>query len=395
MGTKSYASIRDRTKSQNAGHASKLVNDDIVIPKPPSSLVSMFAAAAQKKLASSTRFPLETRVVGGVPVSEVGAGLMTLSALYNDPATTRTDEERFRFLDALLESGCNFWDTADIYGDCEELLGKWFRKTGARNRVFLATKFGFTSDPNKKINASPEYVKEAARASLERLGVDYIDLYYAHRVDPTVPIEHTVSAMAELLKEGKVRHLGLSDVSAETLRRAYKIHPIAAVQVEYSPFTLSIEDPKVGILQVCRELGVTIVAYAPLGRGLLTGTIRSTEDFLENDFRRTVPRYAQQNFPRILEFVDLLKELARLHQATPAQICLAWVLAQGRDIIPIPGTSKIKYLHDNLKAARLRLSMIELAEIRRAAETLEKTTGDRYSVEDFPTLLADTPPLKA
>lgn len=282
-----------------------------------------------------------TRNIGDTDVSAIGFGAMGLSAFYGP---TKPDEERFKVLDAALEYGCTLWDTANAYGDSEELIGKWFTRTGKRDRIFLATKFGFDISKPSGINGSPEHAEACLEASLSRLCVETIDLYYLHRPDPEVPIEVTVGAMAKSVKAGKVKYLGLCECSANTLRRAHAVHPIAALQVEYSPFTLDIEDPKIGLLQAARELGITIVAYSPVGRGLLTGQYKSPDDFAEDDYRRHIPRYSKENFPNILKLADKLKELGQHHNATAAQVALAWDLAQGNDIIPIPGTKRIKVL---------------------------------------------------
>jgi aryl-alcohol dehydrogenase-like predicted oxidoreductase len=217
-------------------------------------------------------------------------------------------------------------------------LKLWFERTGRRGSIFLATKYGVYKDPEGKfsIRSDPEYVKLACEKSLKRLGVSKIDLYYSHRLDMKTPIEHTISAMVELKKEGKIDHLGLSEVSASTLRRAHAIHPISAVQVEYSPFALDIESPKIDLLRTCRELGIAIVAYSPLGRGFLTGQLKSPDDFEEGDFRKHAPRYSKTNFPKNLELVDQLVSFSGKKGCTPGQLSLAWLLAQGDDIIPIP-----------------------------------------------------------
>jgi len=218
------------------------------------------------------------------------------------------------------------------------LLGKWFKRRGKRNEIFLATKFGVTFDSNRRptVRSDPEYVKQACAKSLERLGIDCIDLYYCHRVDKKTPIEETVQAMAELKKEGKIRAIGLSEVTAATVRRAHKVHPIAALQVEYSPFALDIEHPDIGLLNTCRELGIAIVAYSPLGRGFLTGQLKSPDDFEDGDFRKHAPRYSKENFPKNLELVKSLETRAKAKGCTSGQLSLAWLLAQGHDIIPIP-----------------------------------------------------------
>ncbi|CAG8784603.1 10851_t:CDS:2, partial [Gigaspora rosea] len=266
----------------------------------------------------------------------------------------------------------------DIYGSGknEILLSKVLKNR--RNEVFLCTKFGNVSGENGKflgVNGTPEYVHEACEKSLQRLGVDHIDLYYQHRVDKNVPIEDTVRAMAELVKQGKVKYLGLSECSANTLRRAYKIHPIAAVQMEYSPWSLDIETN--GLKDACEELGVTIVAYSPLGRGILSGKYKSIEDFEPGDYRRTHPRYAGENFAKNLELVKEIEKLAKKKGVTSSQLCLAWVLAQGENIVAIPGTKKIKYLEENFQAANINLTSEELAEIRKIINSIE-IVGGRY-----------------
>ncbi|KAH0566298.1 hypothetical protein GP486_000298 [Trichoglossum hirsutum] len=274
------------------------------------------------------------------------------------------------------------------------MIGEWFKRTGKRDQVFLATKFGAVWNGREVVMRSdPEYVRQACGKSLKRLGVDYIDLYYMHRTDKKTPIEETVRAMVELKNEGKIKYLGLSEVSAETLRRACTVHHIAAVQVEYSPFTIDIEDPQVGLLKACRELGVAVVAYSPLARGFITGRYRSPDDFGEGDFRRAVPRYSPENFPKNLKLVDQFADLAKKKGCTPGQLCLAWLLAQGDEIIPIPGTKKIKYLEENLGALNVKLTLEEKAVIRLAVDAAE-VHGDRYDASMMGSLLADTPPLK-
>ncbi|KAI0664869.1 Aldo/keto reductase [Cubamyces menziesii] len=339
--------------------------------------------------------PLPTRKVGASDVTAIGYGAMGISAFYGKPLP---DEERFKVLDAVYENGCTFWDTANIYADSEELIGKWFKRTGKRDEIFLATKFGIVgeseSDPGRTINGTPEYAVQALEASLKRLGTDYIDLWYLHRADPQVPIELSVRAMAEQVKAGNVKYIGLSEVSEQTLRRAHAVHPISAVEVEYSPFTLDIEDPKVGLLKAARELGVTIVAYSPLGRGLITGRYTSPDDFEEGDFRRQVPRYSKENFPNILKLVDGLKKIGAKYNATPGQIALAWLLAQGEDVIPIPGTTKIPNLKENLDAANIKLTPEDIQEVRRIANEADASNGPRYPPRLYAVLFANTPPLQ-
>ncbi|KAI0312457.1 NADP-dependent oxidoreductase domain-containing protein [Amylostereum chailletii] len=331
------------------------------------------------------------RKIGNVDVSAIGYGCMGLSTSYGPHGS---DEERLKFLDELYASGCRHWDTADAYGDSEELLGKWFKRTGKRADIFLATKFGFKHTPDGlTINGSPEYVKQACSKSLERLGVEYIDLYYIHRADKTVPIELTIGAVAELVKEGKVKQIGISEVSEATLRRAHAVHPIAAIQVEYSPFCLDIESPSIGLLKASRELGIAIVAYSPLGRGLLTGRYKGPEDFAEDDGRRRLPRFSAANFPLINKIVDSINAIGVKHGATSGQVALAWLLEQGDDIIPIPGTQNVKYLHENLGALNVRLSPNEIKEVRALAESAD-FEGDRYPALFASFVLVDTPPLE-
>ncbi|KAI0057316.1 Aldo/keto reductase [Artomyces pyxidatus] len=333
---------------------------------------------------------LPTRKIGNTDVTAIGYGAMGIAAYYGEPLP---DEERFKILDAVYESGCTNWDTADDYLDSEDLIGKWFKRTGKRDEIFLATKFGVGSPSGKLIDGSPAYVRQAFEKSAKRLGVEKVDLYYLHRPDPTVPIEHTVGAMAELVKEGKVKYLGLSEVSASTLRRAHAVHPISAVQVEYSPFTLDIESKDNAVFQTARELGVAIVAYSPLGRGLLTGKFQGPEDFAEGDFRRHIPRFSKENFPKVLKVAHDLKEIGDRHGATSGQIALAWLLAQGPNVIPIPGTRSVKYLKENLGATDVRLTQDEVQEVRRIAEQADAVIGDRYPPRIQVTLFADTPPL--
>ncbi|KAJ7606326.1 NADP-dependent oxidoreductase domain-containing protein [Roridomyces roridus] len=331
-----------------------------------------------------------TRSIENATFSAIGFGAMGISGFYG---AIESDEDRFKVLDAAYAAGCTFWDTADMYGDSEELIGKWFKRTGKRSEIFLATKFGFK--PDFTIDGTPARVHEAAKSSLARLDVDYIDLYYLHRPDKSTPIEHTIGAMAELVKEGKVKHIGISESSAATLRRAHAVHPIAAYQVEYSPFTLDIEDPKIGILTTARELGVKIIAYSPLGRGLLTGQYKSPADFAADDFRRMIPRYSTENFPNILKIVEGLGATGAKYNATPGQVALAWVLAQGEDVIPIPGTKKIKYLEENLAAGAITLSAEDIEAVRELASKADAVQGERYPVGMTDMSFADTPELGA
>ncbi|KAI9829120.1 MAG: hypothetical protein M1832_000143 [Thelocarpon impressellum] len=321
-----------------------------------------------------------------------GFGAMGLSAFYG---AAEADEERFKVLDRAYELGQRHWDTADIYGDSEELIGKWFKRTGKRADIFLATKFAvvFDGQGGSSVNSSPEYVSQAIDRSLKKLGVPFVDLYYCHRLDRKTPIEKTVSAMAQLKRDGKIHHLGLSECSSDSLRRAHAVHPISAVQVEFSPFALDIERPAIGLLKTCRELGVAVVAYSPLGRGMLTGQYKSPDDFEEGDFRRSAPRFSKENFPKNLKLVELLAELAKGKGCTPGQLTLAWLMAQGDDIIPIPGTKKVKYLEENVGAAGVKLTAEEVQQIRKAVEDVD-VHGDRYDPAMQATLFADTPPLE-
>ncbi|KAI0028563.1 Aldo/keto reductase [Vararia minispora EC-137] len=334
--------------------------------------------------------PLPTHKIGTTDVTAVGYGAMGLSAFYGKP---KPDEERLAFLDALYESGCTNWDSADAYLDSEDLLGKWFKKSGKRNEIFLATKCGFTGNPTHMINGEPEYIKAACERSLKRLGVDSIDLYYLHRPDLTVPIERSVGAMAELVKEGKVKYIGLSEASANDIRRAHAVHPIGAYQVEYSPFCLDIESEELGILKTCRELGIAVVAYSPLGRGMLTGKYSGPEDFEEGDFRLTIPKYSKENFPKINAIADKMKAIGSKYGVEASAVCLAWVLAQGEDIIPIPGTTRISNLRENLSALTFKLTAQELEDINVAVKAANFPEGTRYNQAFLSFSFVDTPSL--
>ena len=320
---------------------------------------------------------LPTRRLGRseLHVSCLGLGCMGMSYAYG-PAD---EAESLRVLHRYLDLGGNFLDTAEIYGPYknEELLNRFLKEAG-RERVVVATKFGFKLNDKgiiTGVDSSPANVRRVCEASLQRLGVDVIDLYYQHRVDPKTPIEETVGAMAELVREGKVRALGLSEAGADTLRRASAVHPIAALQTEFSLWSREVTTN--GILDTCRELGIGFVPYSPLGRGFLTGTIQKVSDMDAGDWRRTNPRFAEEALKENLKLADAVKTLAEKKGCTPAQLALAWVLAQGEDIVPIPGTKRIKYLEDNLGTVSVRLDDGELREIETACGQFE-VVGQRY-----------------
>jgi len=327
---------------------------------------------------------MKTRTLGknGPAVSAIGLGCMGMSEFYG----AGDDKESTATIHRALELGVTLLDTADMYGPFknEELVGKAIKDR--RDKVFLATKFGIVRNPAnpalRGVNGKPEYVRTSCDASLRRLGVDVIDLYYLHRVDPETPIEETVGAMSELVKKGKVRFIGLSEASAKTLRRANAVHPITALQTEYSLWT---RDPEEDILAACRDLGIGFVAYSPLGRGFLTGEIKRIEDLAHDDFRRHSPRFQGENFQHNLDLVNRVEKIAQEKKCTPSQLALAWVMAQGEDIVPIPGTKRRKYLEENLASLDIVLTIDDLDRINEIVPR-GAASGTRYAASAMPSV---------
>lgn len=322
----------------------------------------------------------------GLEVPEVGLGCMGMTTLAGNDIYGKADEaEAIATIHRSLELGGNFLDTADLYGPLlnERLVAKAIQ--GNRDRYIIATKFGYEVDDNEQLtwnfNGSRAYVKKAAERSLKNLQTDYIDLYYLHRLDPNTPIEETVEAMAQLVKEGKVRYIGLSEVSAATIRKAHQVHPITAVQTEYSLFEREVEEAK--ITDTLNELGISLVAYSPLGRGFLTGDIKSPDDFAADDFRRNIPRFQGEQFYKNLELVTAINQLAAEKQVTPSQLAIAWVLAKGH--VPIPGTKRVKYVEQNIAAADIVMSAEEMNRLE-AIVPQGTPTGDRYDATTMATI---------
>ncbi|KAI0411596.1 Aldo/keto reductase-like protein [Xylaria grammica] len=332
---------------------------------------------------SPQRLPTRPLGLNGPQVPQLGFGLMELSTGYVNMSPS--DAERFEVLDRAWEIGATFWDTAAGYGDNEALVGKWFKLHPERRRdVFIATKFGLRIDDSEvgkfafAVDSSPENCRRSCEKSLQNLGVDSVDLFYVHRFDRVTPVEKTMEALVELKREGKIKYIGLSEPSSDTVRRAYAVHPIAAVQIEYNPWSLDIEtEAGTNLLATCRELGVAIVAYSPLGRGFLTGRFKSLDDLSPEDKRRGLPRFSPENFPKNLELVKVFSDMAAAKGCTSAQVALAWVMAQGHDVFPIPGTKTLKYLEQNVGAVKVNISAEEDKHIRETIQSMGGASGTR------------------
>ncbi|KAI1816027.1 Aldo/keto reductase [Poronia punctata] len=336
---------------------------------------------------------IPTRRLGkdGPEIPAIGFGLMGISVAYG---AADSDEERLKLLDRAWELGCTNWDTADAYGDSEATIGKWFRLHPERRRdIFLATKFGLKPDGKGffEVDSSPEYCRKCCDDSLDRLGVDQIDLYYLHRADPKTPIEKTMGAMKELVEQGKIKYVGISEVSSTTLRRAHAVHAVHAAQYEYNPWTLDVEESSgTHLLSACRELDISLFAYSPLGRGIMTGRFRSAADFAPDDARNWIPRYQGENFARNLRLVDSFAQVAREKGCTSGQLVLAWLLAQDESLFVIPGTKKIPYLEENFAASEVKLTAEEERHLRKLVSEAG-VSGDRGAMF---TAFADTAPLE-
>ncbi|KAI1256921.1 hypothetical protein MGN70_002049 [Eutypa lata] len=345
---------------------------------------------------ASQRLPTRQLGKNGPQVPALGFGLMELSAAYGKAPP---DEERYKILDRAWELGSTFWDTAAGYGDNEVFVGKWFKLHPERRKdIFLATKFGlgWTIGEGGKINLSvdstPEHCIASCEESLQKFGTDYIDLFYVHRFDRKTPVEKTMEALVQLKEEGKIKHIGFSECSSDTLRRGYAVHPISAVQIEYNPWTLDIEaESGTNLLDTCRDLGVAIVTYSPLGRGFLTGRYKTLDDLEEKDGRRNLPRFSPENFSKNLDLVKIFEQLAAKKGATPAQVVLAWIMAQGPDFFPNPGTKTPKYLEQNLGAVNVEISPEDNKHIRDTIAAMGGANGKR--THDTIYYYADTPAL--
>ncbi|KAI0096772.1 Aldo/keto reductase-like protein [Nemania sp. FL0031] len=332
---------------------------------------------------SPQKLPTRQLGRGGPRVPQLGFGLMELSTGYG--TTSPSDEERFKVLDRAWEIGATFLDTAAGYGDNEVFIGKWLKQRPERRKdVFIATKFGFRAEVGEdgkaalKADSSPENCRRSCEKSLQDLNVDCIDLFYVHRFDRVTPVEKTMEAMVELKREGKIKYIGLSEASSDTIRRACAVHPVAAVQIEYNPWSLDIEtEVGTNLLATCRELGVAIVAYSPLGRGFLTGRFESLDDLDPADKRHLLPRFSPENFPKNLELAKAFGTLAASKNCTPAQVALAWIMAQGPDIFPIPGTKTLRYLEQNVDSVNIEISTEDDKHIRDIVKSMGGASGSR------------------